>query len=166
MDIEIRDCNNIDFAKITLNESKLNIKFAPNGTGKSTVARALMLGAKGGQDLLKELMPFKLRKDNPENKQPEVTGAGALQDIMCFDEEYVSQFVFKPDELLSNSFDIFVRTDAYNQKEQEIEELVRSIKQLFTGGHELHDQRVRTLEKTISTTYSVQLKRFVLRLSA
>lgn len=49
----------------------------------------------------------------------------------------VSQFVFKPDELLSNSFDIFIRTDAYKQKEQEIEELVRNIKQLFFGNQEL-----------------------------
>jgi len=35
---------------------------------------------------------------------------------MCFNEEYVGQFVFKQDELLSNSFDIFIRTDAYKQK--------------------------------------------------
>lgn len=137
MNIEIKNCNNIDSAKITLDENKLNIKFAPNGTGKSTIARAVLLGAKGDQDLLKELMPFKLRKDNPESKQPEVIGAEALQNIMCFNEEYVSQFVFRPDELLSNSFDIFIRTDAYKQKEQEIEELVRNIKQLFSGNQEL-----------------------------
>lgn len=137
MNIEIKSCNNIDSAKITLDENKLNIKFAPNGTGKSTIAKAVLLGAKGDQDLLKELMPFKLRKNNPESKQPEVIGADALQNIMCFNEEYVSQFVFKPDELLSNSFDIFIRTDTYNQKEQEIEELVRNIKQLFSGNQEL-----------------------------
>lgn len=137
MNIEIKNCNNIDSAKISLDENKLNIKFAPNGTGKSTIARAVLLGAKGDQELLKELMPFKLRKNNPESKQPEVIGAEALQNIMCFNEEYVSQFVFKPDELLSNSFDIFIRTDAYKQKEQEIEELVRNIKQLFSGNQEL-----------------------------
>lgn len=36
MDVEINYCNNIDNACITLSENKLNIKFAPNGTGKST----------------------------------------------------------------------------------------------------------------------------------
>ena len=55
---------------------------------------------------------------------------------MCFNEEYVSQFLFKK-ELLSNSFDILIRTDAYIQKEQEIEELVSSIKQLFSENREL-----------------------------
>ncbi|MCB2216941.1 MAG: AAA family ATPase [Desulfobulbaceae bacterium] len=137
MNIEIKNCNNIDLASITLCENKLNIKFAPNGTGKSSVAKALMLGAGGDKNLLGELMPFKLRKENPENKRPEVNGAEDLTNIMCFNEEYVSQFVFKPEELLSNSFDIFIRTDAYKQKEQEIENLIRNIKQLFFGNQEL-----------------------------
>lgn len=34
MDVEISHCNNIDYARIILSENKLNIKFAPNGTGK------------------------------------------------------------------------------------------------------------------------------------
>lgn len=137
MNIEIKNCNNIELANITLFENKLNIKFAPNGTGKSSIAKALLLGMEDNQSLLSELMPFKLRKENPENKQPEVIGVQDLNKIMCFNEDYVSQFVFKPDELLTNSFDIFVRTESYKQKEQEIEDLVRNIKQLFSGNQEL-----------------------------
>lgn len=137
--IEIKNCNNLDLAVISLAPQKLNIKFAPNGTGKSTIARAMLLSAKGDQKLFDELIPFKYRKDNPENRQPEVKGAEALTNIMCFNEEYVSQFVFKPDELLTNSFDIFVRTDSYKQKEQEIENLVRNIKTLFIGNEELEN---------------------------
>jgi len=137
MQIEIKNCNNIDSAVISFEQQKLNIKFAPNGTGKSTIARAMLIGAKEDQTLLNELMPFKLRKDNSENKQPEVKGAETLKNIMCFNEEYVSKFVYKPDELLSNSFDIFIRTDIYKQRAQEIEELVRNIKQLFSENQEL-----------------------------
>lgn len=137
MKIEIQNCNNIDSAVIALNENKLNIKFAPNGTGKSTIARAVLLGTKEDRNLIDELMPFKLRRDNPDNKRPEVKGAEVLKNIMCFNEEYVSQFVFKPNELLSNSFDIFIRTDAYKQREHEIDELVSNIKQLFSGNQEL-----------------------------
>ena len=135
--LEVKNCNNIDSAAISLAVQKLNIKFAPNGTGKSTIARAVLLGLKGDQNLLSELMPFKLRKANPENKQPEIKGAEALKNVMCFNEEYVSQFVFKPNELLSNSFDILIRTDAYKQRALEIEELVRSITQQFSGNPEL-----------------------------
>jgi wobble nucleotide-excising tRNase len=135
--IEIRNCNNLDSATITLAIGKLNIKFAPNGTGKSTIARAVLLAAKGDQNLLNEFMPFKLRKENTENKKPQVSGVETLKNIMCFDEKYVSQFVFKPAELISNSFDILLRTETYKQKAREIEELVQNTKQLFTGNTEL-----------------------------
>lgn len=146
MNIEIKNCNNIDFAKITLEEKKLNIKFAPNGTGKSTIARAVFLGANEDPERLKELVPFKLRKDNPESKLPEVIGAGGLRNIMCFNEEYVDQFLFKPDELQNNSFEIFIRTDAYKQREQEIEGLVSNIKQLFSENEEL-ESLITTLKE-------------------
>jgi len=134
--IEVKNCNNLDLAAISLEPHKLNIKFAPNGTGKSTIARAILYGLKGDQNLLNELMPFKLRKENPENKKPEVQGAEELKSIMCFNENYVSQFLFKK-EILNNSFDILIRTDSYKQKEQEIEALVCNIKKLFSGNVEL-----------------------------
>lgn len=137
INIYIKNCNNLDVASISLSLNKLNIKFAPNGTGKSTIAKAVLLASKKDQSLLKDLTPFKLRKNNPENAKPEVNGADDLKNIMCFNEEYVSQFVFKKDELLSNSFDILIKTDAYKQREREIEQLVCSIKQLFSGNQEL-----------------------------
>jgi len=37
MNIEIQNCNNIDTGTISLAENKLNIRFAANGTGKSTI---------------------------------------------------------------------------------------------------------------------------------
>lgn len=137
MNVEIKHCNNIDFADISLSENKLNIKFASNGTGKSTISKAILYGASDDRSKLNELMPFKLRESNPDNMSPEISGLDNLQHVMCFNEEYVSQFVFKQDELLSNSFDIFIKTDAYKQKEQEIEELVSEIKQLFAENQEL-----------------------------
>jgi ABC-type Mn2+/Zn2+ transport system ATPase subunit len=146
IEIEIKNCNNIDLAKISLAEGKLNIKFAPNGTGKSTIAKAVLLAAKGDKSLLSELMPFKLRTENPKQQQPEVSGIETLTSVMCFNEEYVGQFVFKPDELLSNSFDILIRNDAYRQRAQEIEEIVKNIKQQFAEKSEL-DSLIVTLSE-------------------
>lgn len=145
MNIEIKNCNNIDSALISIDTDKLNIKFAPNGTGKSTMARAIALGISENSDL-GELMPFKLRKENPENKQPKVNGLNSVQQVMCFNEDYVSQFVFKPDELLSNSFEIFIKTDAYKKKEREIEELVAEIKKLFVNNNNL-ESLINTLKE-------------------
>src|SRR5690606_6108678 len=77
-----------------------------------------------------------LRKDNPEKQKPEVNGSEALKNIMCFNEEYVNQFVFRPEELLSNSLDILIKTDAYKQREKEIEELVSNITKFFSENKE------------------------------
>ncbi|GHL16874.1 hypothetical protein ECZU23_53170 [Escherichia coli] len=61
MDIEIRHCNNIVRAHITLTADKLNIKFAPNGTGKSTLSRAISCAARDDIQGLQALMPFRLQ---------------------------------------------------------------------------------------------------------
>lgn len=136
MNIKIKNCNNIDSADISISDCQLNIKFAPNGTGKSTIARAIILGTSENPDL-KDLIPFKLKKENPENKEPLVTGLDNFDHVMCFNEDYVTQFVFKPEELLSNSFEILIKTDAYRQKEEEIEELVSEIKKFFVNNQDL-----------------------------
>ncbi|EOY8016742.1 AAA family ATPase, partial [Salmonella enterica] len=137
MDVEIGYCNNIDNARITLSENKLNIKFAPNGTGKSTISRAILYSVTHDASGLNSLLPFKLRAANPANFQPNVTGAEHIQDVMCFDEKYVSQFTFQPDELISNSFDIFIKTEAYSQTEREIDSIVMAIREEFSGNDEL-----------------------------
>ncbi len=137
MDVEISYCNNIDHGRIALSENKLNIKFAPNGTGKSTISRAILHSVAGDAQGLNALLPFKLRASNPSGLQPCVSGAESIRDVMCFDEKYVAQFTFQPDELISNSFDIFIKTKAYNQTEREIEAMVMAIRQEFTEDDEL-----------------------------
>ncbi len=57
MNIELKNCNNIDFASISLTQNKLNIKLAPNGTGKSTIARAIILGSRDDQRKIRD-KPF------------------------------------------------------------------------------------------------------------
>lgn len=135
MNITIEHCNSIDSANIALTEKKLNIKFAPNGTGKSTIAKAITLYSQN--DSLDSLIPFKLKAANPEAKTPTVTADAEVSSIMCFNEDYVRQFTFQSDELVSNSFDIFIRTDAYNVVEEQIEGIVNEIKGLFDENESL-----------------------------
>lgn len=137
MDIELKNCNNIDLARIHIEEGKLNIKFAPNGTGKSTAAKAIQFASEGNPEALSSLLPFKYRGSNPNNKEPEVTGLDHISSVMCFNEEYVSKFTFKEDELISNSFDIFIKTEAYLKAEEEINQLTQTIKQQFTNNPDL-----------------------------
>lgn len=135
MHIEISNCNNIDSASLDISKNKLNIKFAPNGAGKSTIAKAIMHYA--DDEKLADLMPFKLRKENPESFRPQIQCSENIGNVMCFNEAYVNQFTFQSDELVSNSFDIFIRTEDYIATEQEIERIVKYIKELFTDNVKL-----------------------------
>lgn len=45
---------------------------------------------------------------------------------MCFNEEYVGQFVFLPNELITNSFNILIRIEAYADIERKIEAMTRA----------------------------------------
>lgn len=137
MEIKVTNCNNITSAQLTIEESKLNIRFAPNGTGKSTISKAIQFASTNEQQALVALLPFKLREKNPENLAPNVSGVEHIKSVMCFNEEYVSQFTFKPDELVSNSFDIFIRTDSYRAVEAEIRQYVETIHRQFSENPQL-----------------------------
>jgi len=95
MNIEIKNCNNIDLTNIALYENKLNIKFVSSGTWKSSIAKALLLGVEDDQNLLNELMPFKLRKENPENKRPEVSWADSLKKYHILQREVCQSVCFQ-----------------------------------------------------------------------
>lgn len=135
--ITIKDCNSITEAQITLRRESLNIKYGPNGIVKSTIARALVLNARGG-DALQELLPFKYRQGG-SGKEPTVVGADEIENVLVFDEHYVAQFVFQPDEVIKNSFEIFIRTPEYQAGIEELEAIFEDLKKVFLENAALDD---------------------------
>ena len=138
MEIKIFNCNNIGEGTIEIVEGALNIKYAINGTGKSTVAKAISFAVNKAEDL-KQLMPFKYLVSEEPGHQPRVEGIDGVRGILMFDESYVNQYVFQPDEIVSNSFDIFVRTQNYESHMQEIERLVQGIRELIKNNPDLDE---------------------------
>lgn len=137
MRINIKNCKNIDYADIELVENKLNIKYAMNGTGKSTIAKAIQafVGTPGD---VAELTPFKYRdKPAAADALPIVTGHEAIGSVALFNEEYMSQFTFTPDELLANSFEVFVKTPDYDARMAQIETLTKEIHASFKNSEDI-----------------------------
>lgn len=132
--IEIRDCNSISDATITIRDSALNIKYGANGVGKSTIARALQLRAPEDGSL-DALVPFKHRGVEGA-PSPSVVGADSIRKVLVFDDEYVSQFVFRPDEVLKDSFEVFINTDEYKQGLVEIDAHFEALKETFSQDEE------------------------------
>lgn len=138
MEIKIKLCNSIDEGTIKIVEGKLNIKYGINGTGKSTIARAISLAAAeaaGDVGAVKVLKPFKFM--DREDINPEVKGADGIKKVKVFDEEYISEFVFRPDELLKGSFEIFVKDDGYEKGMKAIDSLVEEIRSKLSTDKEI-----------------------------
>lgn len=83
------------------------------------------------------LRPFKHRDSKDPSLLPNVTGTEGVKSVCVFDEKFVSQFVFKTDELLSNSFDIFIKSPEYDKQLEVIEDLIRDTKILFENNPKL-----------------------------
>jgi len=113
----------------------LNIKFGPNGLGKSTIAKAIVSQARN-DGTLAELVPFKNRGKTGAG-QPKVDGVEGLKSAMVFDEAFVNLIAFQQDEVVKNSFDIFVKTPDYDTAMEGIEELLVGIKKAFTDKPEI-----------------------------
>jgi wobble nucleotide-excising tRNase len=138
MKIKLTNCNNIDSGVIEIKEKQLNLKYAINGTGKSTIAKAILASTKdkqNGTQELNSLLPFKHR--GVDDKRPEITGVNNLTNVRVFDEDYVAEFVFQPSELIKDSFDIFIRDAEYDKRMEEIDLLVEQIKKILSGDEEI-----------------------------
>lgn len=143
MRLEIKNCNNIDTGSVTIDENILNIKYAMNGTGKSTIARAIELQVKGDGSI-KDLTPFKFLNSKEENQQPQITGLERVSSVATFNDAYINQFAFKQDEVLTNSFEVFVRTPDYDKYIANIEKIIAGIKKTFSENKEI-DQVIADL---------------------
>ncbi len=134
-DITISNCNSIDEAHIQITKGILNIKYGPNGLGKSTIAKAISAHV-NEDETLTELLPFKLRNTKTD-KVPSVSGTGDLQSALIFDEAYVNQFAFQQDEVVKNSFEIFIKTPEYDAAMDEIAVSFEGIRKAFGDSEEI-----------------------------
>lgn len=133
--VQIKNCNSIEIAEISIFKGTLNIKYGPNGLGKSSIAKAI-LASVAADGSLQKLKPFKYRVFDGQN-EPSVTGVQNINSVLVFDDSYVSQFVFQRDEVIKNSFEIFIKTDAFLSAMKEIETLFIGIKSAFDGNEDL-----------------------------
>jgi energy-coupling factor transporter ATP-binding protein EcfA2 len=157
MQISIRNCNSIDEANIMIQPNRLNIKYGPNGTGKSTIAKAILLSFQG-EKALQQLLPFKHRGNPPSDAtKPSVTTPDGLKSVHLFNEDYINQFVFTQDEVLKNSFDIFIKSPEYDKKMLDIGNSISEIQATFQKNEKIEIvlQDLRELHECFGKTAGI-----------
>jgi hypothetical protein len=94
-------------------------------------------------------MPFKSR-GKADAPPPSVQGIDGMASALVFDDDYVQQFVFQKDEVLKNSFDIFIKTPDYVAAMEAIDILLAGVKQTLTNNAEIE----QTISVSLSETQS------------
>lgn len=122
MQIHIENCNNISLADICIEDNKMNIFFGRNGSGKSTIAKAIAYYSEGRS--LEELRPYGVKK---KDNQPLITGVSG-ENVMVFNDEYVKQYVYQKNSVLDNAFDILVRTPEYDAAKEAVDTELYNLK--------------------------------------
>lgn len=119
-EITIKNCNNVSEARIKVYKNCLNIKYAANGTGKSTIARAIYLA--GGNQSLIELRSYGGKED------PSVSSEKPIENVLIFNEDFVNNIVFKEQEVIENSFEIFIKTPLYHEHLKKVNARLSTLK--------------------------------------
>lgn len=116
MNINIKNCNNIKNADITIEKNALNIKYGMNGTGKSTIAKAI-----GNREELSELKTF------GSNLEPEIRISESINNVEIFNNDFINRITFNGSEVIENGFEVFVKTDEYDKKRKEINDILNKL---------------------------------------
>lgn len=119
IEIRIQNCNNISDGIIHLSKYNLNILYAMNGTGKTTIAKAIELVSKNGD--LSILKPFYGDEDASVGLSENVNN------VLLYNEDFVENFVFIESEVIQNAFDVFIKTPEYLEHQQSIDDRLQEI---------------------------------------
>ena len=129
--IKVRNCNNIVDGEIDIDRNKLNIFFGRNGTGKSTIAKAILLGSEDKS--LSGLTPYGI---DGKEKAPGISGVPS-GNIAIFNTDYVKQYIFQPGSLIKEPFEILIRSQSYDKIKEKMDQTLAKIKSTITDTEEI-----------------------------
>lgn len=126
--VRISNCNCIKEANIEISKNVLNIKYGCNGTGKSTISKAIFSKSNNDELELQSLKPYGFEIGN--EMKPNVENL-IFSTVRVFDESYVNSYLFKEKSFLENSFQVFLKSDECDSLTHEIENLLASLQGVF-----------------------------------
>lgn len=143
--IKIKNCNCISEANISIQEGRLNIKYGPNGTGKSTISEAIYAASQENAERLLKLKPYSAKA----GEDPVVEGLN-FSKVRVFDENYIQGYLFKGNTFFEDSFQVFLRSDECDALTQEINVLLSSLQGMF-----YYDESIQKLRSFLPTYFNI-----------
>ncbi len=134
--IQIDNCNNIKEGIIQIAPNKLNIKYGINGTGKTTIAKAIQYSVEN--DKLQSLQSYYSDKPAKISLNPQ------FQAVLVFNEDFVNQIVFVEDEVIEKSFEVFLKTPDYDKKKEKLDSHLKTLREVL-----IEDAEIKSLKEKL-----------------
>ena len=149
--IQIHNCNNIKNGTIRIEPNKLNIKYGINGTGKTTIANAIKYSVE--EDKLQDLQSYY------STDKASIEVSPKFNKILVFNEEFINQVVFVEDEVIENSFEVFLKTPDYEAKKGQLDEHLKILREIVVEDSEIVDlkNKLMTINGKFSRTSTGKL---------
>lgn len=149
--IQINNCNNIKNGNIKIEPNKLNIKYGINGTGKTTIANAIKYSLE--TENLQRLQSYYSTDEASISINPQ------FNKILVFNEEFINQVVFVEDEVIENSFEVFLKTPDYEMKKRKLDEHLKILRETVVEDNEIAElkNKLVTINGKFSRTSSGKL---------
>lgn len=121
--VQVENCNNIKLGKVEIEKGKLNVKYGINGTGKTSLSKAIEFHK--DQNMLENLKTY-----NSEDGIKVILNEN-INKVLAFNEKFVTDVVFKESEVIEKSFEVFIKTPKYDEKKQLIDIKLSKLKQIL-----------------------------------
>lgn len=142
INIDISNCNNISNGNITLEKEQLNIKYGINGTGKSTIAKAIRFKV-FGTEIDTELRTF------GSKDEADVVFSELINSIEVFDELFIDNIVFDRNEVIKDSFNVFIKSPTYDERVNKLNERLKALKVDLLGNDDAQRLKQKLEEVSI-----------------
>ncbi|QDJ13675.1 hypothetical protein CEP45_07370 [Mergibacter septicus] len=130
--LKIENCNCINHAELTIKPNTLNIKYGLNGTGKSTLSKAILYYSNQDAEELLKLKPYN------SDEEPNLENCD-FKNVRLFDESYVNKYLFENTSFLNNSYQVFLRDKDLDIMKNNTENLLRGLQSVFEESNDVKE---------------------------
>ena len=140
INIRILNCNCIKAADIEILIDTLNLKYGNNGSGKTTIGKAIYAKAHNNEQALQSLCPY--GKDQNSNEDAPKIENMNFSEVKIFNEEYVNSHIFQERSFLGDPFKVFLKSEECEKLAVEIETLLSDLQGIFQKSEAIQKLRM------------------------
>ena len=150
MKIQIENVNNIKKCEIEIIENKFNIRYGINGTGKTSISKALLYNK--NIEELNKLKPYRCLENS--DIQPLISIDINISNVVVYDIDYIDKYLFQtPEDIMNNSFEVFIIPKDYEEMRSKIDILLSEVNEFICNNETI--QKIATLKNNLFSQMSL-----------